>query len=162
MSKIIFRYAIIASFIALTSCKKETQQTSSPIEVEFIKEGELSLFKQTSDSLIVQFDIEIAKTEYETQRGLMDRYKMKDNQGMLFIFSDVQPRSFYTKNTYIPLDIIYLDANGSIVSFQENAKPLDETSLPSRLPAKYVFEINGGLVQSLNIAVGDNMKFTEQ
>ena len=158
-----FKYLLFIGVILCTSCKKDTpqNQSSTPIQVEFTKEGELSIFKQDSDSLIAQFDIEIAKTEYETQRGLMDRYSMKSNQGMLFIFPNSQPRSFYMKNTYIALDIIYVDSAKKIASFQENAKPLDESSLPSNAPAQYVFEINGGLVQSLSLQVGDRIDFIE-
>ena len=158
-----FKLIVLMGFFLNASCKNEFKQniSSSPIQVEFTKEGELSFFKQESDSLIAEFDIEISKTEYETQRGLMDRYSMESNQGMLFIFPDAQPRSFFMKNTYIPLDIIYLDSNGKIVSFQENAEPLNESSLPSHLPAKYVFEINGGMVQSLNLEIGDKIEFKE-
>jgi uncharacterized protein len=73
----------------------------------------------------------------------------------------MRTRAFYMKNTYIPLDIIYLDKDNVIVSIQENAKPLDETSLPSGVPAQYVLEINGGLSQQWSIAVGDKMIFTK-
>ena len=73
----------------------------------------------------------------------------------------MQMRSFYMKNTLITLDIIYLDDNNIIVSIQENAEPLDEATLPSGFPAKYVLEINGGLSQQLNIEVGDKMSFSK-
>jgi uncharacterized membrane protein (UPF0127 family) len=157
------KLVLLAILILTVSCEinSKQNQSSTPIKVEFTKEGELYFFKRKSDSLIAKFDIEIAKTDYETQRGLMDRYTMKSNQGMLFIFTNTQPRSFYMKNTYIPLDIIYLDSDGKIVSFLENAKPLDETSIPSQVPAKYVFEINGGMVQSLNLEIGDKIEFKE-
>jgi len=65
------------------------------------------------------------------------------------------------KNTYIPLDIIYLNKDKVIVNIQENAKPLDETALPSGVPAQYVLEINGGLSQQWSITVGDKMTFTK-
>ena len=67
-------------------------------------------------SLIAKFDIEIADDEYETQTGLMNRKSMKNDNAMLFIFPDMQMRAFYMKNTLIPLDIIYLDNNNTIVS----------------------------------------------
>jgi len=70
-------------------------------------------------------------------------------------------RSFYMKNTYISLDIIYLDKDNVIVSIQENTKPLDETSLPSNFPAQYVLEINGGLSQKWSIGIGDKIVFTK-
>jgi len=91
----------------------------------------------------------------------MHRGSMENNQAMLFIFPNIQMRSFYMKNTIIPLDIIYLDENKKVVSIQKNAKPMDETSLPSSAPAKYVLEINGGLSDELNIVEGDSIAFTK-
>ena len=152
--------AISSILLFVTSCKNE-ERVIKPIEITFKKEGELKLFKGTSDSLIATFDIEIADDEYETQTGLMHRKSMADKNAMLFIFPDMRPRSFYMKNTYIPLDIIYLDSDNTIVSIQENTRPLDQSSLPSNAPAQYVLEINGGLSQQFSIAAGDRMKFTK-
>lgn len=141
------------TFIACKDDKKVIKQT----EVAFKKEGKLTIFKKDSDQ--VTLDIEIADTEYETQTGLMYRSSMETNQGMLFIFDDVAPRSFYMKNTKIPLDLIFIDGNNKIVSFQKNAKPFDESSLPSNAPAKYVLEINAGLVDTWHVTVGDSLSY---
>ena len=84
---------------------------------------------------------------------------MEKNQGMFFIFSDESPRSFYMKNTQFPLDIIFVNSNYKIVSFQENAKPFNESSLPSRYPSKYVLELNAGLVNEWGIKVGDSISY---
>ena len=151
---------IIASFLFSFSSCKEDQKVVKPIKIEFKKEGELILFKSKSDTIITRFDIEIADGDYETQTGLMHRYSMKDNRAMLFIFPDMSLRSFYMKNTFIPLDIIYLDKDKFIVSIQENAKPLDDTSLPSHVPAQYVLEINAGLTQKWSIEIGDRLEFS--
>ncbi len=145
--------------ISLSSCKED--KTIKPVEVSFKKEGELTLFKGTTDTIIKVFNIEVAKTDYEIQTGLMYRDSMKDNQGMLFVFNDVQPRSFYMKNTRIPLDLIFFDHNKRIVSFQENAKPMDERSLPSNTPAQFVLEVNAGTAQKLLLDVGDKMDYFE-
>ncbi|MCK0177838.1 DUF192 domain-containing protein [Flavobacteriaceae bacterium S0862] len=161
LTKSLILLAISSLLVLLSSSCKEEKKVIKPMEVTFKKEGELSLFKAETDSLIAKFNIEIADNEYETQTGLMDRKSMKDTNAMLFIFPDMQLRSFYMKNTLIPLDIIYLDNNYTIVSIQENAKPLDEASLSSGSPAQYVLEINGGLSQQLKIKVGDKMSFTK-
>lgn len=158
LTKSIIVLALSSLLLLITSCK-EGKKIITPTEVTFKKEGELSLFKAENDSLVATFNIEIADDEYQTQTGLMNRKSMKNSNAMLFIFPDMQMRAFYMKNTLIPLDIIYLDNNKTIVSIQENAKPLDETSLPSGSPAQYVLEINGGLSQQLNIEVGDKMSF---
>lgn len=151
---------VLSSILLLVlGCKEEPNNVVVPIKMEFKKEGVLQLFKSETDSIISSFDIEFAEDEYETQTGLMHRGSMKNNQAMLFIFPNVQMRSFYMKNTLISLDIIYVDENQHIVSIQKNAKPMDETSLPSAAPAKYVLEINGGLSDQLKIVEGDSISF---
>ena len=151
---------IVFGLVLLSSCKEE--KTSTPkdkVVVSFKKEGTLILKKAENDSIIQTLDIEIADDDYSTETGLMYRTKLETNQGMLFIFPDVQMRSFYMKNTKIPLDIIYIDKDKTIVSFQKNAKPMDETSLPSEAPAKYVLEINGGLSDEWQLEVGDKVSY---
>ncbi|MEJ2113185.1 MAG: DUF192 domain-containing protein, partial [Flavobacteriaceae bacterium] len=71
------------------------------------------------------------------------------------------PRSFYMKNTQFPLDIIFINGNHKIVSFQENAKPFNEASLTSGYPAKYVLELNSGMVNEWAIKVGDSISYSE-
>ena len=147
-------------FLSLTivGCKEEKKSVKQT-EVSFTKEADLSIFKIASDSTEVKLDIEIADTDYDIQTGLMYRNSMEPNQGMFFIFDDVRERFFYMKNTQIPLDIIYIDANQKIVSFQKNAKPLDESSLPSNIPAKYVLEVNAGLVDTWLVKEGDSISY---
>ncbi|SDS09992.1 hypothetical protein SAMN04515667_1405 [Formosa sp. Hel1_31_208] len=130
------------------------------IIVTFKKEGELQLIKAANDSVVVSLDIEIADDDYQTQTGLMYRKSMAHHQGMLFIFPDVDYRSFYMKNTEIPLDIIYISETKTIVSIQKHAQPMDETSLPSEGPAKYVLEVNAGLSDEWNLEKGDRIAFS--
>lgn len=145
------------------SCKEEKKHSKvKPVEILFKQEGELSLLKASNDSLIKHLSIEIADDDYQTETGLMYRKSMEDTQGMLFVFPDTQYRSFYMRNTEIPLDIIYIDENKAIVSIQKNAKPHDETSLPSEGPAKYVLEINAGLSTTWNLEKGDKIEFSKE
>lgn len=139
------------------SCKEEPRSVK-PVVIEFKKEAELFL-KTANDSIIAEMDIEIADDEYQTQTGLMYRTSMEKNQGMLFVFPEEEPRAFYMKNTLIALDIIYIDVNKNIVSFQKNAKPNDEASLPSNAPAKYVLEVNAGLADQWELQVGDKIEY---
>ncbi|REE08541.1 hypothetical protein DFQ09_1066 [Winogradskyella pacifica] len=153
---------LVLGLTLLSSCKEEKKTTTEDkVVVNFKKEGTLTLKKADSDSIIKIIDIEIADDEYSTQTGLMYRTKLEANHGMLFIFPNVEMRSFYMKNTKIPLDIIYIDEDKTIVSFQKNAKPMDETSLRSEAPAKYVLEIYGGLSDVWQLAVGDKISFTQ-
>ncbi|MFO7718965.1 MAG: DUF192 domain-containing protein [Gillisia sp.] len=142
----------------LFSCGDETKESSIEVpEIEFKKEGELFMLKM-GDTL-KKVDIEIADTEYERQTGLMYRKSMEEDQGMLFIYPDEAPRSFYMRNTYIALDIIFYDKDSTAVSFQENAKPLDQTPLPSEKPAQFILELNAGKVKEWNIERGDKITF---
>ncbi|HET8754113.1 MAG TPA: DUF192 domain-containing protein [Salinimicrobium sp.] len=143
----------------MISCNDEPE--NPPVEtepIEFKKEGELYLVKSSGDT-IKKLDIEIADNAYERQTGLMYRKSLETNQGMLFIYNEEAPRSFYMKNTYIPLDILFFDEDSIAVSFQENAVPLDESSLASEAPAQFILEINAGLVEEWNIEVGDKIDF---
>ncbi|WBU88484.1 DUF192 domain-containing protein [Cellulophaga omnivescoria] len=151
---------LITIFSLLTSCKENKTEVIKTPEPAFTKEGTLTIIKSTDNSKALLLDIEIAETDYETQTGLMQRTSMKENQGMLFIFPDSRIHSFYMKNTKIALDIIYIDENLHIASFQENAKPLDETGLSSKVPVMYVLEINAGLSEKYMLEVGDKIDFT--
>ena len=156
MKKTIVLLLSIALTSAVFSCKDKTnQQKSITKEVSFTKEGELTLKKAETDSIIATLDIEIADDEYQTQTGLMYRNGMLDSQGMLFVFEDSRPRSFYMKNTEFSIDIIYINSDKEIVSIQKNAKPYDPTSLPSEGAAQYVLEVNAGLSDTWELEKGD-------
>lgn len=109
----------------------------------------------------VQFNVEIADTPAERARGLMFRRKLPQNRGMLFIFEDDNVRNFWMKNTLIPLDMIFADSEGKVVSTRENVPPcVDGTSCPvysSGTGARYVLEINAGLAQAYDIRPGAQM-----
>lgn len=128
----------------------------TPQDIDFTRDGEISIFK--NDSLIQTIEVEFAKNDEERALGLMYRSSMDEHQGMWFIFPEEAPRSFYMRNTEIPLDIIYLDKDKKVVSIAKNARPYDETSLPSEKPAMYVLEINGGLSDKWGIEKGDRME----
>jgi len=146
-------------FLLLFSCKENNKTSIKTEEVTFTKEGNLDIFKKETDSIITQLNIEFAESEYETQTGLMYRRRMENTEAMLFIFPDVAMHSFYMKNTEIPLDIIFIDEKMNIVSFQENAEPFNENGLSSRVPVKYVLEVNAGLVKEWSLAIGDQIAF---
>lgn len=145
------------ALILFFSCGQQvTKKTNRTKEITFTKQGSLQILDSLNQPK-ARFDIELATDEYARQTGLMYRKSMKDSQAMLFIFEDEAPRYFYMKNTYIPLDIIYINGQNKIVSFAKDAKPLDETALPSHKAAKYVLEIKSGLVDQYHLAVNDKV-----
>lgn len=150
---------LFVSGIAFNSCKEQTKNVIKTEPVAFTKEGELTINKQKIDTLITQLDIEFARTEYETQTGLMYRKGMEDHQGMLFIFDEERMHSFYMKNTEFPLDIIFIKADSTIASFQENAQPFNEAGLSSQVPIQYVLEVNAGLAEKWLLEVGDKIEY---
>jgi len=109
------------------------------------------------------FTVEIAKTPQERQLGLMFRKQLSLNRGMLFVFPEEKLYAFWMKNTYLPLDIIWLNKNKEIVFIKEGAKPcLAETCAliePTR-SALYVLEINAGLVKETGMKIGDQLEFS--
>jgi uncharacterized membrane protein (UPF0127 family) len=105
-----------------------------------------------------EIEIEIARTPAERGVGLMYRKTLAEHHGMLFIFENEAPRSFWMKNTYLELDLVFLDSKLRVVSIFRRAKPLSETSCPSEGPAMYVLEIGGGLSDKWNITKGDELR----
>ncbi|WP_417362037.1 DUF192 domain-containing protein [Galbibacter sp.] len=147
--------------MALISCQTQTKKDIKPTEISFKKEGELKILK--GDSLKVgKIDIEIADNAYERETGLMYRTTMEKTQGMLFVFDDEQPRSFFMKNTTIPLDLLFINSDNVIISSIENATPMSEESLLSKGPAKYVLELNAGMIELWKLQDGDRIEFTTE
>ncbi len=131
--------AIVFSLLALTACASDSPYV--------VLEGE-------------RFIVDIADDNDERTRGLMFVEQMPDNKGMLFIFPDTQRRSFWMKNTKIPLDIFYFDEELKLVSVSENARPCRTAQCshyPSAGPAKYVLELNAGKAEALGVTVGSEL-----
>lgn len=142
----------------LCSCKQQKDTNVKPIEISFNKEAEL-VFLNGNDT-IQSVDVELAETDYEQQTGLMHRTEMAMHQGMLFIYKDERPRpTFYMKNTRLPLDLIYINANKQVVEINKNAKPFDETPIRAEQPAKYVLEVNAGFADKYQINDSLRVKF---
>lgn len=127
----------------------------------FTKEGELSFISKAKGDTIKTIDIELAQTDEERALGLMNRKSMEDTQGMLFIFDFPSEQSFWMKNTYISLDIMYVDADMEIVSIRKYTTPLSEDGVPSLKPAQYVVETNAGFADKYHVQVGDKIAFTK-
>lgn len=153
---------LLFSLTFFVSCKNDKKHnTVKTEEVHFTKDGELELFSADS-TLIKKLDIEIADNEYKIQTGLMYRTSMQENQAMLFISERERVQNFYMKNTLISLDIIYINSDKKIVSIKPNTEPLDEATIPSDFPAKYILEVNAGLSEQWGLKTGDHMSFDRQ
>jgi uncharacterized protein len=103
------------------------------------------------------FQIEIANNDASREHGLMDRRYMAADHGMLFEFDREEPVSFWMKNTYIPLDMIFIAPSGVVTHVVANAEPLSERVIPSGGPCVAVLELNSGTAASIGLKVGDKV-----
>jgi uncharacterized membrane protein (UPF0127 family) len=108
----------------------------------------------TSDARLHPFEIWVADNEPRRARGLMFVRHLAENQAMLFIYEGVQPISMWMKNTYIPLDMLFVDANGRIVKVIENTKPESLDTIDSDVPVRGVIEVNAGIASKLHVRPG--------
>ena len=121
----------------------------------------LTVITQNGD---VRVYVEVADTVEERQEGLMYREKLAKNSGMLFIFENERILSFWMKNTQIPLDMIFISANGTITEIKHYVQPcLTDPcpTYPSEYPNKYVLEVNAGFSEENDIQVGDRLDLLE-
>ena len=110
---------------------------------------------ETSAGVKHVFKVEVAKQESERNRGLMFRQSLDDDAGMLFDYDPPEEISFWMKNTYISLDIIFIDAGGKILNIAASTTPLSLQHLPSDGEARGVLELKGGTTARLGIKAGD-------
>ena len=103
-----------------------------------------------------RFTVEVAATPGQQQQGLMFRRSLGPDHGMIFPYDPPQPVAFWMRNTLIPLDMIFIRADGRIARIA-TAKPLDETPVPGGEPVAAVLEIAGGRAAELGIAAGDRV-----
>ena len=159
---IVFLIALAAFFLVnkfyLAPKKNSLYGTTNQ---KFMKEGTLTFLDAQSEKVIIGIDIEIAKSTYEIEKGLMNRGSLPLNGGMLFIYDNEHYRSFWMKDTYLSLDIIFLNAEKEIIRICKKAKPLSHASIPSGGKAMYVVEVLAEFTDAYNIRVGDHIEFTQ-
>ena len=121
-------------------------------------ESGLEPLEITTGSGAHAFQVEIAKDEPSREMGLMYRRFMPAERGMLFEFEHNEPVSFWMKNTYIKLDMIFIAPNGVVNRIAADAEPLTETVVPSGGPCIAVLELNGGEAARIGLMPGDKVK----
>jgi len=118
-------------------------------------EGRLVLRSSTGD---YSFNVEVVDTNESRAQGLMYRTELADDAGMLFDFKEERAVSFWMRNTFIPLDMIFVDAAGVVKNIHVNAIPHDVTGIPSEGPVQFVLEIPGGRSVEIGLKPGDIME----
>jgi len=149
---------VIAIYVLVFILPNLTSKEPDQTEYTFMKEGTLTFTDSLSKS-ITTIDMEFANTEYDRELGLMFRHSMEMNQGMLFIFPEQSMQSFWMRNTYISLDMIFVNADKKIVTIHKNTKVLSDQSYASTEPAQYVVEVIAGFADKYSLKVGDKISW---
>lgn len=106
-----------------------------------------------------RFKVELAVKDNERQRGLMYRDALGEDEGMLFLFEEMGPLSFWMKNTWIPLDMLFIDDELTVVGIVEDAAPMTTTPRSPGGRSRFVLEVKGGLSQQLGMKAGQKVRF---
>lgn len=105
-----------------------------------------------------KFAVEVMHTDAQRERGLMFRRFLPQDRGMLFDFKTVRPVMMWMKNTYIPLDMIFIARSGRVTGIAANAEPLSERIIPSGAPVFAVLEVNAGTAAKIKLKIGDRVR----
>jgi uncharacterized protein len=168
-----WQIVVVALALLLTGCgggtansdtqSQNTPQASGPTTAESTSSSALhTLVIDTSGGKKVEVQVEVADDVAEQAKGLMYREKLGEDRGMLFVYPDEQERSYWMKNTLIPLSIAYIDSEGRIVDILD-MKPLDDKPphYNSSEPVQYALEVNQGFFEKKGVKEGDHAELPE-
>jgi uncharacterized protein len=152
---ILYRVSRRTLLLLLAAASIVTAATTGAVaEIDF-PEAELVVESSTGSH---RFTVELALTPEQQRRGLMFRRELADDRGMLFDFGTERPVTMWMRNTYIPLDMIFIRADGTIHHIAEDTTPLSDATIVSRGPVRAVLEVNAGTAERLGIAPGDRVR----
>ncbi|HUK59193.1 MAG TPA: DUF192 domain-containing protein [Stellaceae bacterium] len=139
------RALLLAAFLALVALSARAQ-------LQHFETGALTIDSRQGPT---RFSVEMAMTPAQQEQGLMFRRSLPAGAGMLFVFPETQVAVFWMKNTLIPLDMLFIAADGHVADIHERAVPMSEANIVSKVPVKAVLELNGGTAARLGIKDGD-------
>lgn len=156
LSMILFpdRILCLALVITLAGLLGAGQSVGQGQRLQTFKKSGLAIVTRTGRH---EFRVEIARNPKQQVQGLMFRRKMAADAGMLFLYPSAAPASMWMKNTFIPLDLLYIDGTGKIVGFHQRAVPQSLEVITSKQPVRAVLEVNAGTAARLQLAVGDKV-----
>jgi len=141
----------------LGAARAQPQADQGATSVQLPERGELRVAHRPAAAAI---QVELARTELERERGLMFRKSIADGHGMLFFMPDDNDWVFYMRNTYIPLDMIFVASDWVVVGVLENVAPLTETHRSVGRPSRYILELGAHQAAHQGIATGTRLDFT--
>lgn len=150
----IFQTIVLSLLTLIGACyRPETRQPTASAPISIVNHE--PLVQILTQAGLLTFEVEIAKTAREREKGLMNRDALPQNKGMIFLFEEENIHTFWMKNTFIPLDLIFFDKNWFVVGLIENMKPLSADSRSIGRASQYVLEVNAGLIKKEGIRIGD-------
>lgn len=142
---------LIATFVVASACESRRDQLPTlRTEIPFRKDGTL-VFERPDGGTITEIAIEIADTDSAQMRGLMDRRSLPRGSGMLFVNESAEDRSFWMRNTPMPLDIIFVGSDSAVVNIARRTRPYTDDRVTSEGPAQFVVEVRAGFVDRYGI-----------
>lgn len=142
-------------------CIERTCEVPPAVDGDATESTPVATFRGGSEGAgdeVAEFYLELATTPAQRERGLMFRQKMADGWGMLFVYPAEGARAFWMKNTYIPLDMIFIGGDGQVVDVVRGAEPETQKLRRSDAPARYVLEVEAGVADQKGIAPGAVME----
>lgn len=146
-----WRRAVLAAFLLMTAVPA---QVAAQGQVSFER---ARLEVATASGRRHAFEVEVAQSARQMAQGLMFRRVLAKDAGMLFDFGRPQPVSMWMKNTLIPLDMLFIDAEGRVIGIAERTIPMSTAVISAPSPARAVLEVNAGTAAQLGIAAGDRI-----
>lgn len=134
---------LLLCLLVLPACESKNDRLPKITEIGFQRHGTLD-FIQPDGTVAASIAIEIAESDSAQARGLMDRRSLPPNSGMLFVNETAEPRSFWMHSTPLPLDIVFVGANGQVVNIAKRTRPYSDAFIESAGPAQYVVEVRAG------------------
>lgn len=148
--KTVKKIAQLIYILILTCCAIFAQQLS---DESINKEGKV-FFLDKGGNVIAAVDVKVADTEESREKGLMDKKLSDFSSGMLFVYQNVEPRTFWMRNTPSSLDIIFIGENSQVLKICRNTTPMSDKRCSSQFPVKYAVEVKAGFVEVFNIKEG--------
>jgi uncharacterized membrane protein (UPF0127 family) len=152
------KMVLAAACVSLAACQPTPGgSTSSAIEASPAGLEQVPLTITTTQGKAHRFIVEVARTAAQQEQGLMNRQSLAPDHGMIFPYDPPQPASFWMKNTLIPLDMIFIRADGTIARIEANTVPLSLDPVPAGEPVAAVLELAGGRSAELGIVAGSKV-----
>ncbi|SRR6056297_807138 len=156
------KYFLLASSLLLLSCNGEPDTQTETQETRELSYTATVSFIEQSNEEVISVRAAVADDDDSRSEGLMNVHNLPDDAGMIFIFDDEAPRSFWMANTPISLDILFVNSEMEIVRIHRNTPPYSHENIVSESPAKYVVEVNAGFTLNHDIREGMKISYTIQ